>query len=198
MIGRARAALGTRGNRQDPRAAVVGPDCHPATKCLPSKTDALHIRTRSDSRLDRLAAAAALPRMSFHGTTPLIRSRRPESWLEHMRRDGCALHANDCAPVLLLHTEYPRARSCRRPWKRLLESNLRVGSRPAQERRQFRTAARTGLGHRPVDMALDRAHRQHHPVGHRTAGQPLPDQHHDFSFAVSKGQRLGCSAQCRG
>jgi len=32
MIGRARAALGTRGNRQDPRAAVVGPDCHPATK----------------------------------------------------------------------------------------------------------------------------------------------------------------------
>src|SRR6478735_940349 len=80
---------------------------HPATKCLPSKTDALHIRTRSDSRLDRLAAAAALPRMSFHGTTPLIRSRRSESWREHMRRDGCALHANDCAPVLLLQTEIP-------------------------------------------------------------------------------------------
>src|SRR4029079_18295648 len=92
---------------QDPRAAVVGPDCHPATKCLTFEDGRPHIRTRSDSRLHRLAAAAALPRMSFHGTTPLIRSRRPESWLEHMRRDGCALHANDCAPVLLLHTEIP-------------------------------------------------------------------------------------------
>src|SRR6476646_12156105 len=130
-----------RRNRQDPRAAVLGPDYHPATKCLPSKTDALHIRTRSDSRLDRLAAAAALPRMSFHGITPLIRSRRSESWREHMRRDGCALHANDCAPVLLLHAEYPRARSCRRLWKPLLEANLRVGSRPAKQRSEFRLVA---------------------------------------------------------
>ena len=84
------AALGTWRNRHDPERQFFGPDYHPGNYVFTLVTDALRIRTRSDSGSTvspRRLRSRAFPSMALrhpHATG----QRRPESWREsdnHLR-----------------------------------------------------------------------------------------------------------------
>jgi ABC-type hemin transport system ATPase subunit len=52
--------------------------------------------------------------------------------------------------------------------------------------RELLAAGRTGLGHRLVDVAFDRANRQGQSRGNVAVGQTLAEQHHDLAFSIGQ------------
>ena len=67
-----------------------------------------------------------------------------------------------------------------------------------QQPRELVAVGRASFGHRFIDVAFDGSNRQRQPFRDIPVGQPLPDKHHDFSFAVGQRQSFGGLAQsCR-
>ena len=78
------AALGTWRNRHDPERQFFGPDYHPGNYVFTLVTDALRIRTRSDSGSTvspRRLRSRTFPSMALRHPHATGR-RRPESWRE--------------------------------------------------------------------------------------------------------------------
>ena len=57
-----------------------------------------------------------------------------------------------------------------------------------QQPRELVARGRASFGHRFIDVAFDGSNRQRQPCRDIPVGQPLPDEHHDFSFAVGQRQ----------
>lgn len=64
-----------------------------------------------------------------------------------------------------------------------------------QQPRELVALGRASFGHRLIDVAFDGSNRQRQPCRDIPIGQPLPDQHHDFSFAVGQRQSFDRLAQ---